>query len=183
MTFQAPQLDLTRYQFPLQAFIGGKFVDNTGNDKHTLVSSVNDDIITKELQWSNTEDVDLAVDAAEEGLREWKAMGRGQRRNALVRFGALIRENSEQLHWLEAMLVGKDAGFRNFEVGAAADLFICEIFCPYPSHYVWTVIEIQHIDIGTATDYGNMIDKFSIEVVHTEDNSMGSLRSLSDSYQ
>jgi len=44
----------------------------------------------------------------------------------MIKYGQLIRENREQLHWLEAVLVGKDAGFCNFEIDAAADLFTCE---------------------------------------------------------
>ena len=48
------------------------------------------------------------------------------RRDALVKYGNLIRQNGEQLHWLEAVLTGKDAGFCGFEVNAAADLFICK---------------------------------------------------------
>ena len=44
-TFQAPSVDLTSYPIPVQAFIDGKFVDSTGNDKHTLISSLNDDVV------------------------------------------------------------------------------------------------------------------------------------------
>lgn len=47
------------------------------------------------------------------------------RRDALVKYGDLIRQNKERLHWLEAVLVGKDVGFCNFEVEFAADLFTC----------------------------------------------------------
>lgn len=51
---------------------------------------------------------------------------KGQRRDVLTKYGQLIRENREQLHWLEAILVGKDAGFCNLEIDAAAGLFTCE---------------------------------------------------------
>jgi len=50
---------------------------------------------------------------------------KGQRRDVLTKYGPLIRENREQLHWLEAILVGKDAGFCNFEIDAATDFFTC----------------------------------------------------------
>lgn len=53
------------------------------------------------------------------------------RRDALVKYGNLIRQNREQLRWLEAVLTGKDAGFCGFEISAAADLFICKM---PPSH-------------------------------------------------
>jgi hypothetical protein len=54
-------------------------------------------------------------------------------RDALVKYGNLIRQNREQLHWLEAVLTGKDSGFCGFEINAAAELFICKT---PPSHRV-----------------------------------------------
>ncbi|KAM5352588.1 hypothetical protein ACJ41O_005310 [Fusarium nematophilum] len=144
-SFKVPELDTSRFPFPVQSFIGGKFVDSTGDEKHTLVSSVNDAVLTTELQWSNAQDVDLAVDSSRDGLRLWQAMTNDQRRDALIKYGKLIRENREQLHWLEAVLVGKDAGFCNMEIDVAADLF---------------------------TYYANMIDKFQSEVVVAKDDTL-----------
>ncbi|KAI0863771.1 aldehyde dehydrogenase domain-containing protein [Xylaria cubensis] len=133
-SISSPSLDLDRYPIPTQAFIGGEFLDGTSSEKHTLISSVNDAIITKgrpdlyhprntfemslltlsELQWANTLD--------------------GARRDALIKYGDLIQQNKERFQWLEGILVGKDAGFCSFEVNFAAELF---------------------------TYYGNMIDKVS----------------------
>ncbi|KAI0184552.1 aldehyde dehydrogenase domain-containing protein [Xylaria flabelliformis] len=143
-SFSSPSLDLDRYPIPTQAFIGGEFLDGTSSEKHTLISSVNDAIITKELQWANTLDVDYAVEAAEEGLKAWQAMSDGARRDALIKYGDLIQQNKERFQWLEGILVGKDAGFCSFEVNFAAELF---------------------------TYYGNMIDKVSSDVlVSTNEN-------------
>ncbi|ENH74341.1 hypothetical protein FOC1_g10004952 [Fusarium oxysporum f. sp. cubense race 1] len=75
----------------------------------------------RELQWSNAEVVDLAVDSSRDGLRLWQAMTN-----------------------LEAILVGKDDGFR-IEIDAAADLF---------------------------TYYANMIDKFQPELIAAKDDSL-----------
>ncbi|KAL2687092.1 hypothetical protein Neosp_004643 [[Neocosmospora] mangrovei] len=100
-SFQVPVFDTSRFPLPLRAFIGGEFVDSTGDEKHTLISSVNDQVLTNELQWSNARDVDLAVESSQKGLVLWQAMTT-----------------------LEAVLTGKDAGFCGFEINAAADLFI-----------------------------------------------------------
>ncbi|KAF4470148.1 Aldehyde dehydrogenase [Fusarium albosuccineum] len=143
--FKVPEIDISRFPLPVRAFIGGEFVDSTGDEKHTLMSSVNDVVLTKELQWSNSHDVDLAVDSSQQGLALWQAMSNEKRRDALIAYGNLIRENREQLHWLEAVLVGKDAAFCNFEIDVAADLFIY---------------------------YGNMIDKFPSEVVAADQDTL-----------
>ncbi|RSL51784.1 hypothetical protein CEP54_011243 [Fusarium duplospermum] len=143
--FKVPVLDTSRFPLPVRAFIRGEFVDSTGDEKHTLISSVNGQVLTNDLQWSNARDVDLAVESSRKGLALWQAMSNDARRDALVKYGNLIRQNREQLHWLEAVLTGKDAGFCGFEIDAAADLFIY---------------------------YGNMIDKLESEVMAADEDSI-----------
>ena len=46
-SFKVPELDLSRFPIPTQPFIDGKVVDSTANDKHTLISSVNDAVVTE----------------------------------------------------------------------------------------------------------------------------------------
>ncbi|KAI1812447.1 aldehyde dehydrogenase [Poronia punctata] len=122
-SFVTPDFPLDQYPIPVRAFIGGKYVDSADSEKHTLISSVNDAVVTTELQWSNSNDVDQTVDAAEEGYKAWQAMDDKARRDALIKYGQLIRNNRAQLHWLEAILTGKEIGFCNFEVDLAAELF------------------------------------------------------------
>ena len=45
-TFKTPELDLTRFPIPTQPFIDGKVVNSSVEDKHTLVSAVNDEVVT-----------------------------------------------------------------------------------------------------------------------------------------
>ncbi|RSL43739.1 hypothetical protein CEP53_011558 [Fusarium sp. AF-6] len=144
-SFQVPVFDTFLFPLPVRAFIGGEFVDSTSDEKHTLISSVNDQVLTKDLQWANARDVDLAVESSRKGLALWQAMSNDARRDALVKYGNLIRQNREQLHWLEAILTGKDSGFCGFEIDAAVDLFIY---------------------------YGNMIDKFESEVMAADEDSI-----------
>ncbi|KAJ4219097.1 hypothetical protein NW759_008252 [Fusarium solani] len=49
-SFQVPIFDTSRFPLPVRAFIDGEFVDSTGDEKHTLVSSVNDQVLTNELE-------------------------------------------------------------------------------------------------------------------------------------
>ncbi|KAI1333044.1 aldehyde dehydrogenase domain-containing protein [Xylariaceae sp. FL0255] len=64
-------LDISKYPIPTQAFIGRKYVDTKGSGKQSLRSSVNDEVVTSELQWATAEDVDAAVAAAESALDVW----------------------------------------------------------------------------------------------------------------
>lgn len=52
-TFKVPELDLTQFPIPTQPFIDGKVVDSTADEKHTLISSVNDAVITRG-QWQGS---------------------------------------------------------------------------------------------------------------------------------
>ncbi|KAJ1334926.1 betaine-aldehyde dehydrogenase [Microdochium nivale] len=117
-------MDLTRYPLPLQAFIGGKFVDSVGNEKKELRSSVDDRVVTDALQWSNAEDVEIAIKENEKGLVAWQALPQAQRSQALAKMGELLlKHQQQQLHWLDAVASGKGYNFFSFELIAVADLF------------------------------------------------------------
>lgn len=48
-----------------------------------------------------------------------------QRRDVLIKYASLIRENEERLRWLDTVVTGKDSAFGGFEVGFVADNFEC----------------------------------------------------------
>ena len=48
-----------------------------------------------------------------------------QRRDVLLKYGTLIRENLERLRWLEAVSVGKDYVISTSELNLTADTFVC----------------------------------------------------------
>ena len=48
-----------------------------------------------------------------------------EQKQALLKFASLLKENQERLHWLEAVLVGKDFGFSMFECALAAEVITC----------------------------------------------------------
>lgn len=53
-----------------------------------------------------------------------------QRRDVLLKYASLIRENQERLRWLDTVVTGKDSTVGGFEVGFAADNFECEAESP-----------------------------------------------------
>ncbi|KAI0100331.1 aldehyde dehydrogenase domain-containing protein [Nemania sp. FL0031] len=142
----AVTLDFTKYPIPTQAFIGGKYVDCKNTEKHKLQSSVNDEVLTSDLQWAGAEDVDIAVAAAERGLAAWAKVSNTQKRDIMVKFASLIRENAPQLTWLEAVLVGKDPRIGNFGINEVAELFI----------YYGNIIHQFHGQVQTPHDDGSL---------------------------
>jgi aldehyde dehydrogenase (NAD+) len=48
-----------------------------------------------------------------------------------VKYGELLRENAEQIFWLEAILTGKARSFSSYEADAAAETFICKSDFPW----------------------------------------------------
>ncbi|KAJ3580190.1 hypothetical protein NPX13_g378 [Xylaria arbuscula] len=139
-------LDFSKYPIPTQAFIGGKYVNCKNTDKHGLRSSVNDEVLTSDLQWASAEDVDAAVAAAESGLVAWGKIPNTQKRDIMVKFASLVRENSSQLAWLEAVLVGKDPRIGGFGINEVAELFT----------YYGNIIHQFHGQIQTPHEDGTL---------------------------
>ncbi|HEX6642631.1 MAG TPA: aldehyde dehydrogenase family protein, partial [Thermoanaerobaculia bacterium] len=73
---------------------------------------------------ATADDVDSAVRAAERAFTgEWKRISTRDRGRLLLRLGALIRENADELATLEARNVGKPITEARDEVGLAANVF------------------------------------------------------------
>ncbi|KAI0466410.1 aldehyde dehydrogenase domain-containing protein [Xylaria cf. heliscus] len=139
-------LDFTKYPIPTQAFIGGKYVDCKDAGKHELRSSVNDEVVTSDLQWASTEDVDTAVAAAQSGLTAWGKLSNTEKRDIMVKFANLVRENASRLAWLEAVLVGKDPRIGHFGINEVVELFI----------YYGNLIHQFHGQVQTPHDDGTL---------------------------
>lgn len=46
----------------------------------------------------------------------------------MVKFATLLRENAEQIAWLECALVGKESRVAAFEANEVAECFVCMFF-------------------------------------------------------
>ncbi|KAI8632506.1 aldehyde dehydrogenase domain-containing protein [Xylariaceae sp. FL1651] len=139
-------LDFTKFPIPTQPFIGGNYVDCKSTEKHALRSSVNDEVMTSDLQWASAEDVDTAVAAAETGLAAWAKVPNNQKRDLMVKFADLVRQNQAQIAWLEATLVGKDPRLSSFGVNEVAELFT----------YYSNLIHQFHGQVQTPHDDGTL---------------------------
>ena len=49
-----------------------------------------------------------------------------QRRQALLSYADVLEKNATHLHWLEGILVGKEARVGLYEVSSVGDMFRCE---------------------------------------------------------
>ncbi|KAJ5638382.1 hypothetical protein N7490_008261 [Penicillium lividum] len=139
---QAVNFDLSKYPIPTRQFIHGEWVDSKRPDKKSMRSAVNDALITDDLQWASEDDVDAAVESATKGLEAWQAMTERQRRDALWKYAALMRQHADELFWLEAVLTGKERGFSRFEEDKGAEEFT----------YFSTLIDSFHGQIIRAQD-------------------------------
>ncbi|SMR44262.1 unnamed protein product [Zymoseptoria tritici ST99CH_3D1] len=115
--------DLGRYAIPHKLYIHGDWSDSSKQQTRSLTSAVTDQVICDNVHWATGEDVDRAVDSAERGLKAWQALSKRQRREALVKYGELLREHAQAIFWLEAVLTGKARSFSAYEVDAAAETF------------------------------------------------------------
>ena len=79
----------------------------------------------KPVSWSPTLAIGGLMSSPSSSIERNLMLFQEQRRDALVRYAALIRQNCAQLHWLEAVLVGKDATFARIEENFAAEIFTC----------------------------------------------------------
>jgi hypothetical protein len=53
--------DFSKFPLPLQPYINGEFVDSVGAEKHTLVSAVNDQVITKGIFYLSSSETPVLV--------------------------------------------------------------------------------------------------------------------------
>lgn len=93
---------------PNRAWIGGRSVDSASGKKFQNLSPRDGSLIS-EVSRCNGEDVDRAVRSAREAFEDgrWSRKAPAERKEVLLRFAALIRENLEDLALIESLDVGK----------------------------------------------------------------------------
>ncbi|EUC27263.1 hypothetical protein COCCADRAFT_112171 [Bipolaris zeicola 26-R-13] len=113
--------DLNRYSIPSNHFIDGRWTTSKSNNTQSYASAVNDQVICEDFQWAGKDDVEDAVESAARGLKEWQSLSKAKRRDALLKYGKLVKDHAEQIFWLEAILVGKTRKFSMFEIDHAVE--------------------------------------------------------------
>jgi acyl-CoA reductase-like NAD-dependent aldehyde dehydrogenase len=106
-------------------YIAGTWRDASSGDRADVVDPSTGRVIATVAD-AGPADVDIAVSAAREAFDNgpWAAMSGRERARILYRVGELIRENADELIWLESLDVGKPVTLcRAVDVTTAAELY------------------------------------------------------------
>ncbi|MES4612144.1 MAG: betaine-aldehyde dehydrogenase [Ewingella sp.] len=87
-------------------YIDGRYQESTGNETFDAINPANGEVIAT-LPNATAEDVDLAVNAAIKGQKEWAAMTAMQRSRILRRAVDILRERNDELAAIETADTGK----------------------------------------------------------------------------
>ena len=90
----------------LKNFIGGKFVDPTGEGSHEVRNAATGEVIA-EMPCSSHADLDAAVEAASKAFVEWKNATPSERSLALFRIADELEQRGEELAKIESENTGK----------------------------------------------------------------------------
>lgn len=128
-------------QNPVENFIDGKFVKN---DLPTLdVFNPADGSLISTVPLSNSQDVDLAVQAAAKAFPAWSTMTLKERVQIFFRYRTLLEKNMDELTKLVQLENGKTYGEAKAEVEKSMEL--CEFAVSLPQI---VVNEIQEVSKG-----------------------------------
>ena len=109
----------------MKMMIGGQSVDAADGQTFEIVNPATGAVIaTAPLGGKN--DVDLAVTAAQKAFEDpkgWANWAAGKRGRTLAKFAALIKDQSEELAWLETRNAGKPIGSSRGEIIGASLVF------------------------------------------------------------
>jgi phenylacetaldehyde dehydrogenase len=89
--------------------IGGEWVASGSGDRLAVENPASGQVLT-EVQSSNAEDIDVAVDSARKALSGWQALMPTERAKIMWRVGELIDENAAELAQLDVLDNGKTFG-------------------------------------------------------------------------
>lgn len=97
-----------KLSLPTKAFINGAHVDAASGETFECKSPIDGQILTA-IAACDVEDVNRAVSAARQAFEAgvWSEMAPRDRKNVMLRFAALLAENTEELALLESLDMGK----------------------------------------------------------------------------
>lgn len=105
-----------------QLYIGGRRVDATSGQTFQSINPSNGEILA-EIQVAAKADVDLAVNSAQQGQKNWAAMTAMQRSRILRRAVQILRERNDELAELETLDTGKPISETRFvDIVTGADV-------------------------------------------------------------
>ncbi|KAF2149113.1 aldehyde dehydrogenase [Myriangium duriaei CBS 260.36] len=99
-------------------FINGKFKDSSDGKTFKVINPANLDVVA-EVAEATVEDTNEAVAAAKAAFPAWRDLGHEGRKAPMMKFAKLIREQAEELAYLEAVSMGKPVTFFHDHLSAA----------------------------------------------------------------
>jgi 1-pyrroline dehydrogenase len=105
-----------------QQFIGGRSVDAANGETLDIENPANGQVIAK-VPASSAEDVDRAVNAAEEAFQSWKNTTPQDRSLLLLKIADSLEARADELGRLESQNAGKPVGAAIDEMTVCVDLF------------------------------------------------------------
>ena len=105
-----------------QQFIGGAFVDAADGRTAEVINPANDEVIAS-VPASSAEDVDRAVNAADEAFQTWKKSTPQDRSLLLLKVADKLEAKADELGRLERANAGTPVGAAIDEMAVCADLF------------------------------------------------------------
>ena len=89
-----------------RSYIGGGYVDSTSGETFETLYPATNRVIC-EVEQAGEREVDLAVEAAQAGFREWSSMSVFDRSRILMKAVAIIRERNDELAALDTLDAGR----------------------------------------------------------------------------
>tara|TARA_Y100000996_G_scaffold243029_1_gene191166 strand:- start:189 stop:1634 length:1446 start_codon:yes stop_codon:yes gene_type:complete len=103
-------------------FINGVWQKSSGDETYDVINPATEEIIGKASK-ANSNDINLALTAASNGLNIWKNTSPWERAKVLRKISELIRKKSDVLSKWLTLEVGKPLSEGSGEVSGAADIF------------------------------------------------------------
>ncbi|KAJ0414320.1 aldehyde dehydrogenase [Aspergillus carlsbadensis] len=118
-------MTISTFPIPTQLFINGSYRPSTSQTLHAISSPVTDELITDQIHCADAADVDTAVSAAEKAFHDgkWAGLTARERGRLLMQIAHILRENAEELAWLDMVAMGKPISAGLGDVSLAADIF------------------------------------------------------------
>ena len=129
-----------------QIYIHGCYVDCASGQTYQDINPANNQVLT-DVQLAGLEDVDKAVESAQQGFKVWSAMTGAQRARFLMNAVRLLREHNDELAELETRDTGKPIQ-ETIAVDVASGADCLEYFAG-----IAPTIRGYHVDLNNAFGY------------------------------
>src|SRR5262245_58123017 len=106
----------------LKLFIGGEWVAGGGRKTQPVVNPATGETLG-ELPHANAEDLDRALEAAQNAFPKWRGLAPHERGKILKKAADLIRERTDHIARIATIEEGKTLTEAKWEAGLAADIF------------------------------------------------------------